>query len=82
MKTETITWNELPADGVPDADTTVLVAFKFNDEPGVDTSAIDTWPAWWDGEHWMDAATGDRMERHGDRKVLAWSDMPAGGAEC
>lgn len=29
MKTETITWNELPADGVPDADTTVMVEFKL-----------------------------------------------------
>lgn len=43
MKTETITWHELPADGVPDADTTVLVEFKFNDEP-----TSDTWPGWWD----------------------------------
>lgn len=77
MRTETITWHELPADGVPDADTTVLVAFKFNDEP-----EVDTWPGWWNGEHWMDATTGDRMERHGDRKVLAWADMPAGGATC
>ena len=77
MRTETITWYELPADGVPDADTTVLVAFKFNDEP-----EVDTWQAWWSGEHWMDTATGDRMERDGTLQVLAWAHMPAGGAAC
>ncbi len=46
MKTETITWHELPADGMPDAETTVLLIllvvalwFVFRGDP----SLIDLW---------------------------------------
>lgn len=74
MKTEQITWHELPADGMPDSQITVLVEFIRADEP----EHGDTWPAWWDGDHWIDASTGDQMERGGRNKVLAWCDMPAG----
>ncbi len=74
MRLETITWHDLPADGLPDSDTTVLVSYQMADEP----DAVDTWPGWWSGEHWMDAATGDRMERDGLRRVLRWADMPGG----
>ena len=45
------------ADGLPDADITVLVAYTRKDDPHV-----DTWPGWWSGEHWMDA-DGDLCER-------------------
>lgn len=76
MRTETITWHDLPADGMPDAEITVLVAFTRKDDPHV-----DTWPGWWSGAHWMDAE-GDRFERDGNASVLAWADMPAGAAAC
>ena len=72
MRTETITWHELPQDGMPDADTTVLVAYVAGD------GEQDTWPAWWSGEHWIDASTGDRLERNGRARVLAWAHMPSG----
>lgn len=34
MKTETITWHELPADGMPDAETTVLLEVRELDGDG------------------------------------------------
>jgi hypothetical protein len=74
MKTETITWHELPADGMPDSDISVLAAFVHTAEPG----HTDTWVAWWDGEHWIDASNGDPMERDGAHRVVAWADQPAG----
>ena len=77
MRTESITWHDLPADGLPDAEISVLVAYKLAGE-----TEVDTWPAWWSGEHWIDASTGDRMERDGRCKVLRWSDMPIGGEAC
>lgn len=72
MRTETITWRELPADGMPDAEISVLVEFIAED------GERDTWPGWWSGEHWIDASTGDQIERDGRLRVVAWCDMPAG----
>lgn len=72
MRTEAITWRELPADGMPDADITVLALIRGTD--GTD----EAWPAWWSGEHWIEAGLGDRMERSGVR-VIAWTDMLNGG---
>ena len=76
MQTETITWHQLPADGMPDAEITVLISFLASD------GCADTWPGWWSGEHWIDASTGDRIERPRNdghhARVLAWADMPTG----
>lgn len=77
-KAETITWHVLPDAGMPDSQITVLVEFIHTDEP----EHGDTWPAWRDGDHWIDASTGDQMERGGRIKVLAWCDMPAGSRAC
>ena len=65
MKTETITWHEIPADGLPDSDITVLVAVYFPPDPDAagDTALIEACSAWWSGEHWIDAGSGDRIER-------------------
>ncbi len=75
MKTETITWHELPADGLPDADITVDIEVLYPD------GETECWPGWWSGEHWIDAASGDRIERNGS-SVLAWADRPAGSRAC
>lgn len=72
MRTETITWRELSVDGWPDVEITVLVEFIAED------GGHDTWPGWWSGEHWIDASTGDQIERDGRLRVVAWCDMPAG----
>lgn len=77
MKTEAITWRELPADGMPDAEITVLAEIEYPDPAG----ETETWPAWWSGEHWIEAATGDHLEIVG-RRVVAWSDMPGGSRTC
>lgn len=77
-KPETITWHVLPDAGMPDSEVTVLVEFISVDEP----EHGDTWPAWWDGDHWIDASTGDQLERCHRNKVLAWCDMPAGSRAC
>lgn len=74
MTPEQITWHILPTDGLPDAEVSVLAEFVHADEP----DHADTWPAWWSGEHWIDATTGDRLERDGRCRVLAWCHMPAG----
>lgn len=80
MQTETITWHDLPDDGMPDAEITVLVRFTSGDDHS------DTWPGWWSGSHWIDASTGDRIERTpeadgtGGCRVTGWSDMPSGQA--
>ena len=60
MKTETLTWHELPQDGMPDAEITVQV--EVRDPEG---SGTECWPAFWGGERWIDAATG--MPIDGDR---------------
>lgn len=63
MKTETITWRELPADGLPDALETVLV----HTADDIDAGFIDD-SVW----HW--AASGGRVAE----PVLAWAQMPWG----
>lgn len=75
MKTETITWHELPADGMPDAEITVLAEVRNPDEP--DTTEV--WAAFWSGERWVDAATGLRI---GTPRVVAWAAVPAGTVAC
>lgn len=70
MKTETITWHELPADGLPDADLTVLLEVRDPDE----TDTTEVWPGWWSGERWVDA-DGWPI---GAERVVAWADVPAG----
>lgn len=73
MKTETITWNELPDDGLPDAEITVLAEVH---QPGGGT---EVWPAWWSGERWIDAGSGWPLEAGA---VAAWADTPAGASAC
>lgn len=70
MRTETLHWHELPDDGMPDADSTVMLDIAYDDGEAL------TWPGWWDGTHWRDASTGDIVRG----KVAGWSDMPAGAA--
>ena len=73
MKTETITWHELPADGMPDADITVLAEVRALDEP----DSTEVWPAFWSGERWVDCGSGWPLEAE---RVVAWADQPAGTA--
>lgn len=75
MKTEIITWHELPADGMPDADITVLAEVRNPDEP--DTTEV--WPAFWSGERWVDCGSGWPIEAE---RVVAWADQPAGVSAC
>jgi hypothetical protein len=72
MKTETINWHELPNDGMPDAEITVLAEIRQPD--GTDT---EVWPAWWSGERWVDAGSGFHIAT---ARVVAWADVPAGPA--
>jgi len=72
MKTEQIQWNELPADGLPDADITVLAEIRNPD--GAD-DGTEVWPAFWSGERWVDAGSGYPIQ---GRRVVAWADVPAG----
>lgn len=72
MKTETITWHELPQDGRPDSDTTVLAEITQDD------GSTDVHPAWWDGEEWRDCAQGWPL----DTSVVAWAHVPAGATAC
>lgn len=71
MKTETITWHELPQDGMPDADITVLAEVRDPDEPGL----TEVWPAFWSGERWIDCSS--TWPINADR-VVAWADQPVG----
>ena len=71
MKTETLTWHELPQDGMPDADTTVLGEVRRVDDP--DTTEV--WPAFWSGERWVDCSSGWPIEA---ARMVAWADQPAG----
>jgi hypothetical protein len=64
MKTETITWHELPQDGMPDADTTVLVSTT---EQAVDTG-------YFDGDDWRWCESGGLVAE----PVQAWAEMPVG----
>lgn len=70
--TETITWNVLPDDGMPDAEITVQLTIERADD------ADEVWPGWWDGEQWIDAASACRVAG----RVVSWSDMPAGSRGC
>ena len=71
MKTETITWHELPTDGLPDAEITVQIEILQAD------GSTETWPGWWAGERWIDAVSGTAVEVLGG-VVVAWADVPAG----
>lgn len=71
MKTEQITWHELPADGLPDADITVLAEVRDPDVP----ATIEVWPAFWSGERWIDCGTGWPI---GADRVVAWAQRPSG----
>ena len=72
MRNEVITWHDLPADGMPDSDITVLLKFTADD------GAADTCLGWWSGTRWMDASNGDDIERDGRCRVVAWADMRGG----
>ena len=67
MKTETITWHELPQDGMPDAEITVLISTKVN---GVDTG-------FYDGALWRWCESGGIVAE----SVQAWADVPQGIVE-
>ena len=60
---EKLTWT---AGTVPDADQVVLVTLDGDSDP--------TWVGFWDGETWIDAATGGEFAD----QVVSWSPMPAG----
>jgi hypothetical protein len=64
MKTETITWRELPQDGMPDAETAVLINTAVG---GVDAGFFD-------GEQWRWCESGGIVAE----PVVAWADMPVG----
>lgn len=64
MKTETITWRELPQDGLPDAELTVLISTEHS---GVDTAYLD-------GDDWRWCESGGIV----GEPVQAWADVPAG----
>lgn len=68
MKQETITWHELPQDGMPDADMTVLVS---TEEQGVSAG-------WFDGEAWRWCDSGGIV----GEPVQAWADLPKGIIPC
>lgn len=71
MKTETITWHELPADGMPDAETTVLLELRELDGDG--TKVQTGWLAqsgWVDINAWPIEAG----------RVVACADVPGGTA--
>lgn len=67
MKTETITWHELPQDGMPDADDTLLLETEDCVAEG-----------WWDGEVWRWAESGGPVKQC----VIAWAPMALGASAC
>lgn len=71
MKTDTITFHELPGDGMPDADLSVLLEVRTPDDPG----ATEVWPGFWSGERWIDAGSGWPIDAS---RVVAWADQPEG----
>lgn len=75
MKTETINWRELPADGMPDAEITVLAEVRNPDEP----HTTEVWPAFWSGQLWVDCSSGWPIDT---ARVVAWTDQPAGTVAC
>lgn len=64
MKTETITWRELPQDDMPDADLEVLVSIEHH---GADKG-------WFDGVDWRLCESGGVV----GEAVQAWAEMPEG----
>lgn len=66
MRTENITWHELPQDGMPDAEDAVLLETFTTVAEG-----------WWDGMDWRWAESGGVVEQ----SVRAWARMPE-GVEC
>lgn len=62
MKTESITWHELPQDGMPDAEETVLIS-----------SATEVDQGWFDGVDWRLCESGGVADG-----VLAWAKLPEG----
>lgn len=62
MKTETITWHELPDDGMPDADETVLISSSTEVDQG-----------WFDGADWRLCESGGLAVG-----VKAWAKVPEG----
>ena len=75
MKTETITWNQLPADGMPDADIVVDMEIDYGN------GTAEVWPGWWNGYQWVEASTGMAIDRT-THSVIAWADRPAGSRAC
>jgi hypothetical protein len=73
MKTETLTWHELPSDGLPDADMTVLAEVRA--PAGADDDSTEVWPAFWSGKNWLDAGSGWPISAE---RVVAWADVPVG----
>ena len=71
MKTETITWHELPADGMPDAETTVLLELRELDGDG--TKVQTGWLAqsgWVDINAWP-IESGGYSRRFGASRLVA-----------
>lgn len=69
MKTETIQWHELPDDGMPDAETTVLLEVR-----DLDGSASDVVTGWLAESGWVDIG-GYPIK---PERVVAWAEMPGG----
>lgn len=71
MKTEQITWHELPADGMPDAETTVMLEVRDLDGHGSDVVT-----GWLADSGWVDIGG---LPVNAER-VTAWAELPAGTA--
>lgn len=67
-KTETIAWH-VPADEMPDADTTVLLHVPESEDDPV-------WPGFWDGEQWRYADAMPLSAR--GHEVAHWGSFPVG----
>jgi hypothetical protein len=61
---ETLEWHEISNDDFPDADLTVLVRLRGNEEP--------VWLGYWDDEEWRDI-DGQAVD------VVRWAQLPTGG---
>lgn len=67
---EMLAWHDVRT-SLPDADITVLAWARDG------LGGCDWWSAWWDGERWMDCATGDVV--HGTVTHWAQPQGPAHG---
>lgn len=74
MKTIPLQFHELPDDGMPDAEITVLAEVRSPDEGDTRTEVR---PAFWSGERWIDTGSGWTIDAG---RVVAWADQPAGVA--